>query len=243
MLIIGLCDDQPQQVQQLLRYLNECMADYGEYSIIASSQPIDFLQRLESEKPDLVFLDINMEDMDGIKLGEAIRALYPDVVLVYITAYGQYALDAFRVRAFHYLIKPVDRNEFSALLRETLDYLNKIGTRAEEKHFAVRIKGEIARFAYSEIIFFEKMGHCVVVHTRGRDLSYYGNLQSLLDDLDPDIFAQCHQGYIINLDKVRAFRDRTLKLEGGAEVPVSRTYAEHLKTILIKRLFAPEGSL
>lgn len=243
MLTIGLCDDQPQQVQHLLRCLNECMTDYGEYCVIASSQPVEFLQRLETEKPDLVFLDINMEDMDGIRLGEAIKARHPDAVLVYVTAFGQYALDAFRVRAFHYLLKPIDRVEFSLLLRETLDYLRKVVATPGEKHFAVRVKGEIARFAYSEIIYFEKMGHCVVVHALGRDLSYYGNMQSLLDELDPAMFAQCHQGYIVNLDKVRAFRERTLKLEGGAEVPVSRTHAEHLKAILIKRLFAREGSI
>ena len=104
MLTIGVCDDQPQQVQLLLRYLNDFMAGYGEYRVIASSQPVEFLQRLENEKPDVVFLDVNMEDMDGIRLGEGIRNRYADVILVYVTAYGQYALDAFRVRAFHYLL-------------------------------------------------------------------------------------------------------------------------------------------
>ena len=243
MLTIGVCDDQPQQVQLLLRYLNDFMAGYGEYRVIASSQPVEFLQRLENEKPDVVFLDVNMEDMDGIRLGEGIRNRYPDVILVYVTAYGQYALDAFRVRAFHYLLKPIERDAFNALLLETLNYLKKIGSVVEEKYFAVRVKGEIAQFAYSEIFYFEKMGHCVVVHAKKRDLSYYGNMQALMEELDSENFVQCHQGYVVNLDKVRAFRDKTLKLEGGAEVPVSRSYAENMKAILVKRLFDREERL
>jgi DNA-binding LytR/AlgR family response regulator len=243
MLTIGVCDDQPQQVQLLLRYLNDYMASFGEDRVIASSHPVEFLQRLETEKPDLVFLDVNMDDMDGIRLGEAIRARYPDTMLVYVTAFGQYALDAFRVRAFHYLLKPIEREAFNTLMRETMDHLNKIGSGVTEKHFAVRVKGEIARFAYSEIIYFEKMGHCVVVHAQKRDISYYGNMQSLLQEMDSDMFVQCHQGYVVNLDKVRAFRDKTLKLDGGAEVPVSRSYADHVKSILVKRLFDREESL
>ncbi len=243
MLTIGVCDDQPLQVQLLLRYLHEYMADACEYRVIASSQPIEFLQRLETEKPDFVFLDVNMDDMNGIKLGEEIRARYPDAMLVYVTAYGQYALDAFRVRAFHYLLKPIERDAFVALMREALDYLKRAANRPSEQHFAVRVKGEIARFSYSEILYFEKMGHCVVVHASNRDISYYGNMQSLMEELNSDVFAQCHQGYVVNLDKVRAFRDKTLRLDGGAEVPVSRSYADHVKSILVKRLFDHEGSL
>jgi DNA-binding LytR/AlgR family response regulator len=242
MLTIGVCDDQPQQVQLLLRYLRDYMANAGEYRVVASSQPVEFFHSIETEKPDFVFLDVNMDDMDGIKLGEAIRVKYPDMILVYVTAYGQYAVDAFRVRAFHYLLKPIEREAFRVLLRDVLDRLSRAGDGAPEKHFSVRVKGEIARFSYSEILYFEKSGHCVVVHAQKRDISYYGNMQSLMEELDADVFVQCHQGYAVNLEKVRAFRDKKLKLDGGAEVPVSRSYADTVRSVLVKRLFNCEGS-
>lgn len=95
MLTIGVCDDQPEQVQLLLRFLNDPMANTGECRVIASSRYAEFLQSIEAERPDLVFLDINMDGFDGIRLGEAIRARHPDAMIVYVTAYGQYALDAF----------------------------------------------------------------------------------------------------------------------------------------------------
>jgi len=241
MLTIGVCDDQPEQVQLLLRYLNDPAAEVGGCRVIASSKPIEFLKSLEAEKPDLVFLDVNMDEMDGIRLGEAIRARHPGAMIVYVTAYGQYALDAFRVRAFHYLLKPLEREAFCALMREARARLQSAGV-AAEKHFTVRVKGETARFALSEILYFEKVGHRVVVHARKRDISYYGKIQSVVEELNSDRFVQCHQGYVVNLDSVRAFRDRTLKLEGGAELPVSRSCADHVKSALAKRLFDCEGS-
>ena len=243
MLTIGICDDQPQQVQLLTKYLSDYMGDSGDYRVIASSQPVEFLEMLEGVRAAFAFLDICMGDMDGIRLGEAIRAKHRETMLIYTSAFGQYALDAFRVRAFHYLLKPVERKAFNALMQEMLERLSRRDQAASEKHFAVRVKGEIARFAYGEILYFEKVGHRVVVHTERRDLSYYGNMQTLLSELDSDSFAQCHQGYVVNLNRVRAFRDRTLKLDGGAEVPVSRSYADHVKDILIKRLFDREESI
>lgn len=241
MLTIGVCDDQPEQVRQLLRLLNDPIACGGDCRVIASSKPFDFLRSLEAEKPDLVFLDVNMHELDGIRLGEAIHARHPDAMIVYVTAFGQYALDAFRVRAFHYLLKPLEREAFSALMREARAHLQREDS-AADKYFTVQVKGETARFAHSEILYFEKVGHCVVVHALDREISYYGKIQSLMEALNSDRFVQCHQGYVVNLDMVRAFRDRTLKLEGGAEVPVSRSCADQVKSVLVRRLFDREGS-
>ena len=241
MLTIGVCDDQPEQVRNLLRLLNDPVACNGDCRVIASVSPVEFLKRLETEKPDLVFLDVNMDELDGIKLGEAIRARHPDAMVVYVTAFGQYALDAFRVRAFHYLLKPLEREAFSALMREARARLQREDS-VSDQYFTVQVKGETARFAQGEILYFEKVGHCVVVHALDREMSYYGKIHSLMDKLNPDRFVQCHQGYVVNLDMVRAFRDKTLKLEGGAEVPVSRSCVDQVKSVLVRRLFDREES-
>ena len=113
------------------------MGDSGDYRVIASSQPVEFLEMLEGERADFAFLDICMGDMDGIRLGEAIRAKNRETMLIYISAFGQYALDAFRVRAFHYLLKPVERKAFNALMQEMLERLSRRDQAASEKHFAV----------------------------------------------------------------------------------------------------------
>ena len=103
---IGICDDNPQQVELLVTYIKKTPGA-DTFEIIKSTDPEEFLTLAQSRKPQLVFLDIDMGRISGLELGEQIKALYEGTVLVYITAYEKYALEAFGVRAFHYLIKPL----------------------------------------------------------------------------------------------------------------------------------------
>jgi len=107
-----------------------------------------------------------------------------------------------------------------------------------DKSFSVQIKGEFICLPYNDILYFEKIGHRIKIHTSERDIYYYGNIQQLSGKLDGSYFLQCHQGYIANMYKIRSFREKTLFLENNLELPVSRSYAEAVRDALAKRLFA-----
>ncbi len=117
---IGICDDCPEQNELLVQYLNNYQGGNGRFTILQSTSPENFLMKLEGKKPQLVFLDIDMGEMSGIELGEKIKALYEDIIIVYITAYEKYALEAFQVRAFHYLLKPLTEEKFNHVLAEAV---------------------------------------------------------------------------------------------------------------------------
>lgn len=234
---IGICDDCPEQVDLFAGYLDGCRGD-GELRVIYSSEPEAFLGMLKTDRPDLVFLDIDMEGMNGIELGKKIKDIYEKTALVYITAYENYALDAFQIRAFHYLLKPVTREKFTLILHEALAHIRKNDGTKTEKTFSVRIKGEILSLHYSDICYFEKIGHRIKIHTLDRDIYYYDHLYNLIESLEGETFVRCHQGYVVNIDKVRSFRDNTLYLDGKLELPVGKTYAENIREMLAKYLFA-----
>ncbi|MEN6326442.1 MAG: LytTR family DNA-binding domain-containing protein [Syntrophomonas sp.] len=234
---IGICDDCPEQIELFIQYLNNYQ-NGDEFTIVKSTDPEDFLMKLEVNKPQLVFLDIDMGEMSGIQLGEKIKALYKDTIIVYITAYEKYALEAFRVRAFHYLLKPLTEEKFHYVLEEALRFIKKESANEPAKTFTVQTKGEIVCLNYSDILYFEKIGHRIKVHTVNRDIYYYGNLARLIEQIDANSFIQCHQGYIANVDKIRGFRDKTLFLNGNLQLPVSRSFAENVKEMLAGRLFA-----
>jgi len=236
-LTIGICDDYLEQVQLLLKYLDSCR-DQNEFRIIEATEPQGFLMKMEADRPQLVFLDIDMGEMNGIQLGEKIKTLYEDTVIVYITAYEKYALEAFRVRAFHYLLKPLTKEKFNHVLEEAIQFIKRDRVPNQDKIFTVQVKGEIICLKYSEIYYFEKSGHKIKVHTQKCDIYYYSNLYGLLEEIDADSFIQCHQGYIVNVDKIRGFREKTLFLDGNLQLPVSRSYTENVKEMLAKRLFA-----
>lgn len=239
---VGICDDNPEQVQLLRQYLNSYQSE-DEFNIIEATEPKDFLVKIEASKPQLLFLDIDMGEMSGIKLADQIKASNEEAIIVYITAHEKYALEAFRVRAFHYLMKPLTREWFHQVLEEALDFMRSNQEKKTEKTYTVCIKGEVISLKYSEIYYFEKIGHRIKVHTKTRDIYYYKNLYSLLDIIEADAFIQCHQGYVANVDKIRGFRDKTLMLEGDISLPVSRSFVEKIKEMLAKRLFAGKEGL
>ena len=234
MITIGICDDNFQQVELLEKYINP---GADEYEIIKSTDPEKFLNLVQSRKPQLVFLDIDMGRISGLELGEQIKALYEDTVLVYITAYEKYALEAFGVRAFHYLLKPLTGDKFNDVFREALRLIENVRTKTE-KTMTVKTKKEVVSLKLSDIIYFEKLGHKIKIHTGQRDLYYYDNFANLLDTIGSDVFIQCHQGYIVNIAKIRGFRDKTLFLDGDIALPVSRSYTDAVKKKLTERLFA-----
>lgn len=233
---IGICDDFRDEVEILIKFIqNNPHRDH--YETIQSTQPQEFLRALEEKKPDLVFLDIDLGGINGIQLGDMIKALCPDTLIVYITAHENYALEAFRVRAFHYLLKPITKKQFYTVLDEALENIRQRAIPKPEMSFLVKIKGEAIRIPYSEIFYFEKTGHRIKIHTKARDIFFYDKLSSLTDQLDASSFLRCHAGYIVNTDKIRIFREKRLILDNDMELPVSRTYAEQVRERLAAMLF------
>lgn len=233
---IGICDDLPEEIDILSKFI-EKYSSSDHYETIKANQPREFLHALKNTKPDIVFLDIDMGEINGIQLGDMLRTLYPDVIIVYISAYENYALEAFRVRAFHYLLKPITRDQFFVVMDEALASIRRSLTPRPEISFGVKIKGETIRLLYRDIFYFEKIGHRIKIHTTTQDVYFYDKLSSLTDLLDPSCFFQCHAGYIVNADKIRVFRDRKLILDNGFELPVSRTYLDQVKDKLSAMLF------
>lgn len=240
---VGICDDQASHID----LMEHCLTQYEgnqSFGVFQATGPVEFLPLVRERKPQLVFLDIDMPGMNGIELGERIREEFPGTVIIYITAHEHYALQAFRVRAFHYLVKPMAMGELHRVLDEAMPLLAGKTDRLESGNtFTVQKKGEIIRLLTADIWYFEKVGHKIHVVTGGGAIDYYGNFTMLIGQLQPGNFLQCHQGYIVNLDKVRAYRDRTLLLEGDRHVPVSRSFADKTRDALANRLFDRKAAL
>jgi DNA-binding LytR/AlgR family response regulator len=240
-LTIGICDDCPEQIELLRRYLRR-VADGSGLTIISSADPEEFLIKLKKNRPDLVFLDVEMSAMDGIQLGEKIRAQYQSAIIIYITAYEAYALEAFRVRAFHYLLKPLSEDKFTKVFQEALELFKKsVNAKTAPQFFTVRKKVETVRIAYDDINYFEKMGHKIKVHTKTGEIEYYGKFGKLLTEIDLEFFIRCHQGYIVNGAKIQGYRDKTLILAGNIRIPVGRSYIVNIREMLKNRLFEGEN--
>lgn len=250
MITIGICDDSSEQVDILSRliykYFQESK-DKNSIRLMCATDPELFLKELEVVRPQILLLDIDMGSWDGIALGEQIKQSYPEVLIVYITGHSQYALEAFRVRAFHYILKPLTEVVFNKVFNEALHTLeiadaHKASTKLENR-ICIQRRGATDWVACSDIYYFEKVGHKVKVHTTSGIIDYPCSFKELLGRLEHDRFFQCHQGYIVNLDRLKAQYQKELLLDANYRIPVSRSFSKSVKEMLAKKLFGPEDCL
>lgn len=233
---IGICDDNLSQVDLIQKYISQYLREH-EITIYDSTNPEAFIQLLGQHELDIAFLDIDMGEVSGIDIGKHIRKHSKNTVIVFITAYDHYAVDAFEVRAFHYLLKPCTGEKVDKLLKELLIHLKHLKETREDQFFWVKTKKESIRVNYRDIHYFEKIGHKIRIITSEDPIDYYDNFSNLAKLVDSTYFLRCHQGYIVNIHKINSLKDKTLFLEDQVKLPVSRSYYKAVNTYFTNKLF------
>ncbi len=209
-------------------------------------QAVAAIRRL---KPDLVFLDVQMPEMDGFGVLESLE-VEEIPATIFVTAYDRYAVKAFEVHAVDYLLKSFDRERFSAALARAKGDLargkkHEIEPRlvslleafeARKKYIGrlvVKSGGRIIFLRVEEIHWIEAMDNYVRLHAGAQTHTVRETMQSLEAKLDPAKFARIHRSTIVNLDRVQDLRplfhgDYAVRLRDGTELTLSRSYREKL---------------
>jgi two-component system LytT family response regulator len=244
---VVIVDDEPLARAKLRRFIEDdgrvCVA--GE-----AGDGIEAVRVIEEGAPDLVLLDIQMPEMDGFQVLEALELdALPQII--FVTAHDRHALRAFEVRALDYLLKPVDRQRFTAALDRVLETLsvparNPNGDvravlaelpaeRRVLERFLVRSGGRMLLLPVDSVDWIGAAGNYAELHA-GRDTHMVrGTLQELEARL-PDRFARIHRSAIVNLDHVKELHDWShgdlmLHLTDGTELRLSRRYRGKLEGI------------
>jgi len=203
------------------------------------------LEAVAAHRPDLMFLDIRMPGLDGFGVA---RALEPSTspLVVFVTAFDERAVEAFELEAVDYVLKPfederlhraverakerlgADRTAVAERLRAALD---RIAPRGDEQFLAGGAGGKVVVVPSSEIHYVDAADNYVRLHTGRGEALLRETLTALEARLDPARFARVHRSCIVDLKRVRELRplpsgDYEILLEGGAVVPMSRTYRD-----------------
>jgi len=205
--------------------------------------------------PDLVFLDVQMPEMDGFAALEAVGGGRMPVV-VFVTAFDEYALKAFEVHALDYLLKPFDRQRFSAALRRAKERIRSdrgraLGGRVEEllgelrergerrwlEQLVVKSKGRIFFVDLDAIERIEAAGNYVELHTEEEAHLIRGTMKRLEERLDPKRFLRVHRSHIVNLQRIREVHpwfngDYRIVMKSGAQVTTGGAYRDALSSLL-----------
>jgi DNA-binding LytR/AlgR family response regulator len=185
------------------------------------------MEKLRSEKIDLIFLDINLPRINGIEFIKSIRDKY-DIVLT--TAYHQYAIEGFDLNVTDYLLKPIEFSRFLQAVNKVFERRNlsvpaPAADSRPRKHYFFNVDKKQVKVYVDEILYIESLKDYVSIHTPGKKLItkfQIGEMEKMLEELN---FLRIHKSYVVNVDKITAYG--AVELERGSVVlPIGRSYKE-----------------
>lgn len=199
----------------------------------------DALRLIASLAPDLVFLDVQLPDFDGLEIAKRLpEGKRP--AIIYLTAHDDRAIQAFEVHALDYLLKPFDRERFTRALNRARAQLR--GAREAKpaeylRRLAVKEKDRTDVVETASVDYIDVAGHYLCVHVGKAVHLIRGSLSDLEARLDPSHFARVHRSAIVQLDRVKSLAPRRngdcdLLLKDGGKLLMSRTYADNLRARL-----------
>jgi two-component system LytT family response regulator len=236
-----------QRLRRLLSFEPECEI-VGECCNGAEA-----LRALEQERPDILFLDVQMPEMDGFAVVNALVRSRP--LVIFTSAYDEYALRAFEVHAFDYLLKPFDRRRFRESVQRArqqlsqersglgedrvaalLEYLSS--ARKAPDRLAVRTNGRVVFLKTSEIDWIEAADNYACLHCAKETHVLRETMSELEARLDPARFIRVHRSAIVNLDRIKELQpwfrgDYKVVLNDGTELTLTKSHREKLESRLL----------
>jgi len=240
------------------KFIRRMLKQDAEVEIVAEcSNGAEAVAMIRKEKPDLVFLDVQMPEMNGFAVLDAVRLDHlPEII--FTTAYESYAIRAFELHALDYLLKPFDQVRFKAALKYAKERFHsqqddekqiQIGTllesiRAQREYLdriIIRADGRITFLHTREIDWIEADDKYVHLHTGKSAKMVRQTLTAIESQLDPKKFVRVHRSAMVNVDRVKELQplfngEHSLILESGTRLTLSRKYKDKLFEILGKPL-------
>jgi Response regulator of the LytR/AlgR family len=223
--------------------LKHLIKNYSSIDIIGEFEDgLDVLKFIQHNEVDVIFMDINIPSIDGVMLAENISKFSRKPYVVFITAYREYAVDAFELEAFDYILKPYDKSRIKSMLKKLeIEYMekmhglhedtmiNKINLWKDDKIIVVNM---------DNICYCEAKERITEVFTKAQKYIVNKSISEFYSTLPKDKFFKCHRSYIVNISKIQEIipwfnSTYNLKLDGMEfEVPVSRSNVKKFKRIM-----------
>jgi two-component system LytT family response regulator len=228
-------DDEPYALKQISDYVQKTPF----LKLIAECKnAFEALKSVSNEKPDLIFVDINMPEMSGMDL---VKSLPSDILIIFTTAYSEYAVESYKVDALDYLLKPISYNEFlksanKALLYSENQRAKQTDSALDYDYIFVKADGRIHKVQFSKIDFIESASEYVKIFVDGeKPLMSLMTMKNLEAALPMDKFMRVHRSYIVNLENITTIERNRIIYYNKIYVPVSEQYKDIFKDFVEKR--------
>lgn len=221
-----ICDDEPEIAEGLCRTVKRLFPCW-EVRRFSSGEAL-FSAGVE---PELLLLDIDLGETDGIETARRLRARGWGGVLLFITGVRESVFDAFDVGAFHYLLKPIREGKLKEVLERAVKEIGRKNA-GDRRCLLIRTRDRCVTLRADEIYYLENEMRKLAVHTKSGTLTYYGAMSKAEESLGTDFF-RCHRGFLVNMAHIAEYDSGSILLENGESVCMAREkYSEFVKRYL-----------
>lgn len=234
--------------------IKKYLLDFPEIELIAEcDNGINTLNKINELSPDLVFLDIQMPELDGLSVLKELKNM---PLVIFTTAFNQYAIKAFELHAIDYLLKPFDKDRFSLSIQKVIEHkgsmayferkINKLQQSLSDfmnidnklnSRILIKNNDSYSFINTSEILWFEAYSDYVKIHTLAKSYLKNISLNELESKLDPKQFIRIHRSTIINIHFIKEMKpyfngEYFIFLNNGEKLKLSRTYKDKIKLLI-----------
>lgn len=227
-------DDEPLALKQIGVYIKK--TPFLELAALFTNA-YDALGYLNANRIDLMFVDINMPDLTGL---DFVKSLTVKPIIIFTTAYSEYAIEGFKVDAIGYLLKPIGYSDFLKAANKAKTWIDfneprSETTKASNDHLFVKSEYKLMRIKLSDIKYIESMHEYVRIHLiNDKPVMTLVSMKSIAEQLPTEKFMRVHRSYIVNLERIKVIERNRIIFENDVNIPVSEQYKAKFQEFLTK---------
>jgi DNA-binding LytR/AlgR family response regulator len=189
------------------------------------TKPNEALKHLRKFPTDLLLVDIHMPGMTGISL---VKALQQNTMVIFTTAFSEYAVDSYELNAIDYLLKPISLKRFTQAVNKAREYFNYIQKRDDvtEKYIFIRSEFSLVKIPLADIVYIEAFADYLKIHVKDRK-TFVARMpmKDMLEKLPSTDFIRVHRSFILPFSKIESVRGNTISI-GDLQIPIGKTFVE-----------------
>lgn len=231
----AVCDDNQSHLNEIRDTICK-LSNYYDVEVFTHNTADDLLEFMEDKKskehslPDFVLVDIEMPDINGIELAKQIKDMYPEVCLVLVTSYIEYAVKGYEAKADRYLLKPIKIEDIEALVEDFMREQNKV------KKIIVKDKEQEHLIFIRDILYISAEDKYTIIYTENNRYFDYKSLKDYEEILGDYGFYRIHRKHLINMYHHKSLRKGFVTLSGDVELPLSRRKENQYREQLLRTL-------